>query len=61
MNYWGHNIMKIMHIMQNFLALNIQNAGRAQVKRPPSQERPSSSPAKCEKGVSNHQRGIIPQ
>lgn len=49
------------NVMQNFLALNIQNAGRAQVKRPPSQERPPSSPAKCGQGVLNYQRGIIPQ
>ena len=46
---------------QNFLALNIQNAARTQVKRLPSQERPASSPAKCGKGASSHQRGTIPQ
>lgn len=48
-------------LLQNFLAMNIESAARAQVKRPPSQQQLAALSAKRDKELSHYKRGIVPQ
>ena len=48
-------------LLQNFLALNIQGAARAQVKIPPAQQHLAALSAKRKRELSSYKRGTVPQ